>query len=74
MEVDQMGEGLTPEERDLVLTALWDMKIATGRAHADADQLGEAELATAMDISEKIDSAAYKLGGMPGFMYGMGPN
>lgn len=54
----------TDNERFVILQALWNLKLWTGQANADADAPPEGALAV-MDMFDVINSAVKKVGGDP---------
>ncbi len=59
-----MDVDLSDEERNLILMALWQLKLSIGKP-ADDD-------ASEFPAGSGIDEVAYKLGGTPGVVYGLG--
>jgi hypothetical protein len=60
-----MADDLTPKERQIVLTALWNHKLATAQLPASADLVGTGELSKRMMLVADIDRLAGRLGGDP---------
>ena len=68
-----MADDLTPQERQIVLMALWNHKLATAQLHASTDPLGPGELSKGMALVAEIDRVAGRLGGDPyAPAYGLG--
>jgi hypothetical protein len=68
-----MADDLTPQERQIVLMALWNHKLATAQLHASTDALGPGELSKGMALVTEIDRVASRLGGDPyAPAYGLG--
>ena len=68
-----MADDLTPQERQIVLMALWNHKLATAQLHASTDPLSPRELSKGMALVTEIDRVAGRLGGDPyAPAYGLG--
>ena len=67
-----MDVELSDAERNLILVALWQMKLSSGKVRAEAADLSADELAKGLEIAGRIDQVAYKLGGKAGLVYGLG--
>jgi hypothetical protein len=68
-----MADDLTPQERQVVLMALWNHKLATAQLHASADSLSAGDLSRGMTLVAEIDRVAGRLGGDPyAPAYGLG--
>ena len=60
-----MADDLTPQERQIVLMALWNHKLANAQLHASTDPLSPGELSKGMALVTEIDRVAGRLGGDP---------
>jgi hypothetical protein len=60
-----MADDLTSRERQIVLMALWNHKLATAQLHASTDSLGPGEFSKGMALVAEIDRVADRLGGDP---------
>ena len=58
-----MDVNLSKTERDLILVALWQMKLSLGKPVEDD---------TGLPAGAGIDQVAFKLGGTEGAVYGLG--
>lgn len=68
-----MADDLTPQERQIVLMALWNHKLATAQLHASTDPPAPGEVAKGMALMAEIDRVAGRLGGDPyAPAYGLG--
>jgi len=66
-------DDLTHLEREHVLIALWNYKVAIGEANANTNEATTEHLVAVMDVTDIVDSAARKLGGQPELpLYGVG--
>lgn len=65
-----MDVELSVDERNLILVALWQLKLAHGKQRADAD--GVSSLEMGLKVAQGIDQIAYKLGGNDSVIYGLG--
>jgi hypothetical protein len=67
-----MDVNLSLTERNLILVALWQMKLANGKIRASSDEAGVNDLEMGLKIAQGIDQVAFKLGGTDGLIYGLG--
>ena len=68
-----MADDLTSRERQIVLMALWNHKLATAQLHASTDPVSPGEISKGMALVTEIDRVASRLGGDPyAPAYGLG--
>jgi len=66
-------DDLTHLEREHVLIALWNYKLATDERNANTDETTAEHLMAVTDVKNIVDRAARKLGGRPELpLYGVG--
>jgi hypothetical protein len=59
----RMADDLTPRERQIVLMALWNHKLATVHLRASIEAPAPEELSQGMELASEIDQVAARLGG-----------
>ena len=60
-----MADGLNLRERTIVLLALWNHRMNTGRWHAKAEGMSDDHRVSGMERLAEIDMVAARLGGDP---------
>jgi hypothetical protein len=63
---------LSPDERDLILLALWRLKATDVDQRAVADNLTVDDVEMGITVATGIDGVAFKLGGKDEPVYGLG--
>jgi hypothetical protein len=67
-----MNVEISSDERDLILLALWRLKVADGNQCAMADDPTVEGLEMGFKVAGGIDRVAFKLGGKDEPVYGLG--